>query len=313
MTRETLLNQLKQRLFHHGFTYQDFSDSNSSFDLIARKQNLVLVMKVLSNIDSLRIEHARDLQKIGNAFHAHSLIIGEKSKVYQLDADVLYERYELPVLSLSGFEQLLESKLPTQKSFKGQNVVELDTELLRKQREANALTLKDLSQRAGISLESLHRYEHGQPAQLEAAEKLERLLNVRLIRGINVFQSLELKKEEEPAPTAQHSVLDQLQELGLKLSVFERAPLNAAATEHNLLISHAETRQNVRKKAISMEKTQTILKYPGLIITNESKRVDSGDIPLFRADEISTFSRAADILDEINSRRRERKTKREKL
>jgi putative transcriptional regulator len=307
MTRETLLNQLKQRLFTHGFTYQDFSDSNSSFDLIARKQNLVLVLKVLSNIDSLRAEHARDLQKIGNVFHAHSLIIGEKSKVFQLHADVLYERYELPVLSLDGFEQLLESKLPMQRSFKGQNVVELDTDLLRKQREANALTLKDLSQRAGISLESLHRYEHGQPAQLEAAEKLERLLNVRLIRGINVFQSLELEKEEDPTPTNNHSVLDQLQELGLKLSVFERAPLNAAAKEHELMVSHAETKQHLSKKAYSLEKTRRIMHYPGVIIAKESKHLSIGNVPILKQDELSTFSNADDLLRELESRRRARK------
>ncbi|MEK6970390.1 MAG: helix-turn-helix domain-containing protein [archaeon] len=306
MTRETVLQQLKRHLFTHGFTYQDFSGSNSSFDLIARKQNLVLVLKALSNIDSLRIEHARDLQKIGSVFRAHSLIIGEKSKVYQLHADVLYERYGLPVLSLVGFEQLLESNLPSQRSFKGQNVVELDTELLRRQREAHALTLKDLSQRAGISLESLHRYEHGQPAQLEAAEKLERLLDVRLIRGINVFHSDEKPLTEE-STGAHHSVLDQLLDLGLKLSVFERAPLNAATKEHALMISHADTPSHIAKKAYSLEKAQKITHYPGLIIANESKHLAIGRVPILQEGELSTFSDAGDLLQELENRRRARK------
>lgn len=303
MIRNTLLEQTIQTLIRNGFSYQSFADSNSCFDLIARKQNLVLVLKVLPNIDSLRPEHARDLKKITGVFNAHSLIIGERSKVFTLNPDVLYERYDLPVLSFEGFQQLLASRLPTQRSFKGQNVVELDIERLRKEREARELTLKELSNQIGVSLESLHRYEHGSPAQLDVAEKLERVLHTRLIRGISVFKPIEKETEEKNAPLT-NSVLDQLQDLGLKLSVFERAPLNAAATEHNLLISHAETKQNVRKKALSMEKTQTILNYPGLIITNETKRMSMGNIPVLHSEDISTFSSAEDMMNSLKNRRK---------
>ncbi len=311
MIRPTLVNQVLQLLTRHGFTYQSFVDSNSSFDIIARQQNIVLILKVLSNIDSLRNEHARDLQKLTHVFNAHSLIIGEKTKVFELQANVLYERYGIPVLSLQGLESLLLQKMPTQRSFKGKNIVELDVNKLRAEREARELTLKDLSERAGISLESLHRYEHGSPAQLEVAEKLEEILHAKLIRGINVFEhaypisEISQKAQQDPLSI---NALEQLKELGLKLSVFERAPLTAAAAdEHRLLISHIDDTHHAAKKAMQLEKTQHVTKQPGLIVTRSTKKLHVNNVPILQEDEISTFSNVKDMMKMVNARRENKK------
>ncbi len=310
MIRPTLVNQVLQLLIKHGFTYQSFVDSNSSFDIIARQQNIVLILKVLSNIDSLRHEHARDLQKLTRVFNAHSLIIGEKTKVFELQANVLYERYGIPVLSLHGLESLLQQKMPTQRSFKGKNIVELDVNKLRAEREARELTLKDLSERAGISLESLHRYEHGSPAQLDVAQKLEEILHAKLIRGINVFEhAYPVSEISEKAHTDPLSInaLEQLKELGLKLSVFERAPLTAAAAEHQLLISHIEDTHHAAKKAMQLQKTQHVIKQPGLIVTRSKKKLHVNNVPILHEEEISSFSSVKDMMKMVNARRETRK------
>lgn len=303
MMRPNLVNQVLNLLQKHGFTYQSFVDSNSSFDIIARQQNIVLILKVLSNIDSLRPEHARDLQKLTHVFNAHSLIIGEKTKVFELQANVLYERYGLPVLSLQGLEFLLQQRMPVQRSFKGKNIVELDVNKLRAEREARELTLKDLSERAGISLESLHRYEHGSPAQLDVAEKLEEILHAKLIRGINVFKhtypASEISEKAQNDPLSINA-LEQLKELGLKLSVFERAPLTAAAEEHHLLISHVKEHQNPAKKTLLLEKTLSVVKQPGMILSSSKKSIRHSHVPVVNVDEITTFSNVHDILNAVN-------------
>lgn len=299
MTRQTLSQRVLDTLTRNGFSYQGFFEGNSSFDVIARRENLVLILKVLQNIDALRQEHARDLQKLGHAFHAHSLVIGEKSKVYELQSGVVYERYQVPVLSLEGFDALLQSRFPLLRSFKGQQVVELDTEKLRWEREHASMTLKELSEAAGISLETLHRYEHGYPAQQEVAEKLEKILQTNLIRAINLFAYHPVAPVDRPSEIPD-SALEQLRELGLKLSVFERAPVNAAGTEHPLLISHVRANQNPRKKAILLEKTRKMVKQPGLLISSSQKTLRGGDIPMVRADELSTFSSLHDILEAVH-------------
>jgi putative transcriptional regulator len=316
MMRPNLVENVLHLLHQHGFTYQSFVDSNSSFDIIARQQNIVLILKVLSNIDSLRVEHARDLQKLTRVFNAHSLIIGEKTKVFELQSTVLYERYGLPVLSLQGLESLLQQRMPVQRSFKGKNIVELDVNKLRAEREARELTLKDLSERAGISLESLHRYEHGSPAQLDVAEKLEQILHTKLIRGINVFEhayalsDISQKAQDDPLSI---NALEQLKELGLKLSVFERAPLTAAASEHHLLISHIEDTHHAAKKAMLLEKTQHVMKQPGLIVTRSKKKLHVNNVPVLQEEEISTFSNVKDMMKMVNERRETKKKDKREL
>jgi putative transcriptional regulator len=243
-------------------------------------------------------------------FNAHSLIIGEKTKVFELQSNVLYERYGIPVLSLNGLESLLQQKMPVQRSFKGKNIVELDVNKLRAEREARELTLKDLSERAGISLESLHRYEHGSPAQLDVAEKLEEILHAKLIRGINVFEHtypvspISEKAQNDPLSI---NALEQLKELGLKLSVFERAPLTAAAAEHQLLISHIEDTHHAAKKAMQLQKTQHVMKQPGLIVTRSKKKLHVNNVPILHEEEISTFTNVKDMMKMVNARRENKK------
>ncbi len=300
MMRQAILQKIEEILCQNSYRFQSFAEANNSFDLIARRQNLVLILKVLSNIDALRIEHARDLKKLAHVFHAHSLVIGEKSKVFNLKDDVVYERYELPALSIQAFESLLASNFPLSRSYKGQQVVELDFEKLRKLRKLEGLTLKQLSEAAGISLETLHRYEHGLPAQFEVAQKLERILNNSLVKSINLFAyTLEIASTAETERT-EDTALEQLRDLGLKLSVFERATVSAAGIEHPLLISHVKENQNPAKKTLLLEKTQRVINQPGLILSSTKKTFHHPHLPVLDVNEITTFSSVHDILNAVH-------------
>ncbi|MFH0970323.1 MAG: helix-turn-helix domain-containing protein [Candidatus Diapherotrites archaeon] len=303
MTREILLQKIKHTLARNGFQYQDFSDTNSCFDVIARKQEQVLIIKVLFNIDALRAEHARDLKKMAYAFNGYSIIVGEKSKVFTLKDNVLYDRYELPVLSFIGFTHSLQEKFPMQRAYKGQHIVELDAQRLQNERKSNELTLKELSQSVGISLESLHRYEHGSPAHIDAAEKLERILHTTLVQPINVFEKPFVSKEDWEKPFSP-SVIERLEEVGIKLSVFERAPITAAGKEHPLLVSHVENKHQLVKKAQHLEKAEDITQYTGMMISSGKPPEMEGKIPIIREDELNTFSSAKDILRSLREKKK---------
>ncbi len=303
MNRDEILHRVKEALARNGFHYQDFSDTNSCFDLIARKSENVLVLKVLSNIDALRPEHARDLKKMAIVFHGHSMIVGEKSKVFTLDEHVLYDRYHLPVLSLSGFDRSLQSKFPTQRAYKGQRVVELDAQRLKSERSARELTLKELSERAGVSMESLHRYETGAPALADVAQKLEKILHTRLVQHINVFESAPITVEEINQPVSP-AVLEQLEAIGMKFSVFERAPLTAAAMEQDLLVTHVTHAHHLKRKAGYLAQATAITHVPGVLISSEEKATHAEGIPVVSESELSTFSTAKDMIQTLHERRK---------
>lgn len=304
MLREKLYEEVILALAQRGFDTKSFVDMNSCFDVIARKQGLVLILKVLTNIDALRPEHAQELHKLAHAFNASPLIIGERSKAQELQASVLYERYDLPVLSLQGFALLLDQHLPMEKSFKGKSVAVLDAQKLREERESLEMTLKELSEKAHISLESLHRYEKGAPASMEVAEKLEKILHTKIIQGINVFELPEVpQKLEDKVEIPYNSALEQLHELGLKLSVFAHAPLTAAGKEKPLLISQSENDSTLKRKAFLLSKTQSIVHQPGMIITKKSKHLHVENIPVMHEEELSTFSSVEDIMKALREKK----------
>lgn len=304
MLREKLYEEVVLSLAQRGFETKSFVDMNSCFDIIARKQGLVLILKVLTNIDALRPEHAQELHKLAHAFNASPLIVGERSKVQELLPSVLYERYDLPVLSLHGFISLLDQQLPMEKSFKGKSVAVLDAQKLREEREASEMTLKELSEKAHISIESLHRYEKGAPASMEVAEKLEKILHTKIIQGINVFELPEVPaKLEDKAEIPYNSALEQLHELGLKLSVFAHAPLTAAGKEQPLLISQSDSDSVLKRKAFLLSKTRSIVHQPGMIITKHSKHVRVENIPVVQEEELSTFSSVEDIMHALREKK----------
>ena len=159
-----------------------------------------------------------------------------------------------------------------------------------------------LSKKAHISLETLHRYEHGSPAALEVAQRLERILNTKLITGINVFDSLpEFSLREQEKGESEDSAWDKLRDLGLKISVFERSPLSAAEKESGLLIGKAENEHQLPRKALLLAKTRSIVQKPGLMIARESKYTRMSRIPVVLESNLSTFSNLEDILSHIKS------------
>ena len=65
----------------------------SCFDLVARKDEQLILVKILSNIDALTEEDALALQMVAHFFNATPLIIGNKTRRGELDSGVVYKRY----------------------------------------------------------------------------------------------------------------------------------------------------------------------------------------------------------------------------
>ena len=153
-----------------GFEVSSFLDSNSCFDLVAKRSDLKIVIKVYSNIDGFRKEQAEELLKISNAFNAVALVLGEKTKAFTLKKGIVYERHSIPAMNYFTFVSVFDSVVPAVKFFKGKTIVELDSNELREKRNELDLTLEELAKRTGITKESLYRLEHGFKTSLETAK-----------------------------------------------------------------------------------------------------------------------------------------------
>jgi putative transcriptional regulator len=70
-----------------------------SFDLIAKRGDRLVIIKVVSHIDSVSADIARDLNLIARHLEATPLIVGERARDTDLERGVVYIRYGLIALS----------------------------------------------------------------------------------------------------------------------------------------------------------------------------------------------------------------------
>lgn len=300
--REMLLQKLILLLHKKGFTVSTFIHSNICFDLIARNRPITLLIKVYSNIDAIRPEQGSELKKLGDVLNAIPVIIGEKTKVFYLKDNTVYERYDIPVLTLGSFRQLLDKKIPTVRYFKGRDIVEIDSCKLREQRKKLGLTLEEIAEKLGSSIESIHRYEKGASTSLRTAERLEKILNTDIIKEIDLFDK-ERGTGKIYDEELHDSALEKVRELGLKLAVFEHAPFKAYShPKESLLIQKGERKQEIRRKALELKKTRTVFDSDSMIIAKGYKYKSVEDIPVIEEQELDSLSKYKELVRIIRER-----------
>jgi len=306
--RETIILRTAALLKEHGFSVESFVHGNSCFDLVAKRPDLTLVLKVFNNIDALREEHAAELRKIAAVFNATVLVVGEKTKAFRLHKGVLYERLGLTALNLQGLQQLLSQNFPSVKYFKGKSIVELDAEKLRERRKQLGLTLQQLAEKIDSTVESIHRYEKGATASLNTAEKLEDALAVNLVKKINLFETQPADAGREKGlfdEDIEDKALEKVHELGVKVAVFRHSPFNAFAQPgDSILIGKADASQELQRKAGELVKTKKAFQGKPIIISKELRFRQVSRVPIVAEKELDSLSGFKDLMRLIKERER---------
>lgn len=293
-----LFQELVQVLHSQGYTITSFLHCNSCFDLAAKKQGQTLLLKVLANIDALRPEAAFELKKLARIFKAAPLIIGERSKAFQLGEGVVYDRFGLNAVSLKTFNLMLAGEMPCVRYFKGKTSVELDSTELQKKRKQLNYSLTELAEKIGVVRESLHRYEKGVKASLETGRKLEKILACSLIKEINVFSEPEIELGKE---TAFDPAFERLEALGLRLSFYKHVPFKASSAKEDLLIGKG-VKQDVKKKAMVLGQTKNVFDSHAMVLTKKFKLKSIDSMPIIEEEELHSLSKAKDLMKLVKER-----------
>ncbi len=321
--RELLLMKTISFLKNSGFTVSTFFDSNSCFDLIAKREDLNLLVKVYSNIDGFRKEQAEELQKIAKAFSAVVLLIGEKTKAFEMKKGIVYERHLIPAMNYQTFVSIFDTAVPLMKYFKGKTIVELETDRLREKRREMDLTLEELAKKTGITKESLYRLEHGFKTSLETAKRLEKLLKADLILEKNLLEEFVSAQPEEKQTffkkfdqknssgifdkTFDDSSLEKIHSLGLDVIEFKHAPFKAFGTKKEfLLIDKGKEKKDLQKKAFALEKTKAVFDSHSLIITKKFNLQKISSTPIIEEQELDSYSKARELMSEIKKREKKK-------
>ncbi|MBN1678100.1 MAG: transcriptional regulator [Candidatus Thermoplasmatota archaeon] len=315
--REDLLVRVRESLGKTGFFISDPHNIRSiSFDVIARRDKQLLIIKVLTNIDSLSAEDAEQLRVIANALDGSPLVIGLHSSAGKLEDGILYSRFGVPIISEATFhEHIIEGVPPFVYAAPGGLYVRLDGELLRRIRQERNISLGTLAEVAGVSRKAIQMYEGGMGAMIEIAAKIEEFLNEPIVVPLNPFSyTAEVERTLrtfEAFKGLNRDVFEMLREIGYSVVPTIRCPFDALASEQDLLLltGIGESPEMALRKARVVGNISRVTEKKSVIFVHERPaKEDIEGTPLITRDELRRADDADDVLELILLREKRKKT-----
>lgn len=322
MHRDQVLLEITELLASHGFETSNIYD-RSCFDMMARRELILLLLKVLINVDGFTSQQAQEIKRLARTFLASPLIVGFKSKTEPLEEDVVYERHGIPVVAPETLRNMVVDEVyPEVLAGRGGYYVNINGEILKEVRERENLSLKDLADIAHVSRETIYKYEHGMVrAYPETAMLLENILNIKITLDIDLFKTPEpedmLKSDQasetEDNPQDISPEPKELIKLGFGVLPTYRTPFDAISQansrkeKENILLTNLEKNRNsqaLKKMALNVKDLSDITKKEAVFIM-ESKRVVEciEGIPAVNTDEICEMENCREFIQLLKERK----------
>ncbi len=314
MKRDELIDQVRETLAKTGFFLsQKHEERGLSFDFVARRDDILLIVKVLQNVDALNQATADELKVIARALTGAPLVIGDRTGAGLLEEGVVYTRFDVPILSRKTFGDFLEEGVPPFiYSGPGGLYVKLDLEALRRIRDARQLSLGGLAEMAGVSRRTIQMYLEGMSATIEVAARLEELLGEPLVKPMDPFvllvQAREILRPPMPASleSFERELFTRLERLGYDVAPTVRSPFDALTRhEHTTLLTGVvPSDTTLQKKALILSNIGRVVEKDGvLFVERRSVRTTVEGLPVIAREELRKARTRGSVEDLIEERK----------
>jgi len=332
-TRESWIEQIRDLLGRSGFYVADSHGVRpSSFDLAARRDATLLLIKVLKNIDALGAEEATRLLELGHLFPATVLIIGQASGAAELDPGVVYTRYGVPIINEETLREYLEAGVPPfLYASPGGTFARVSGERLRELRLGRGLSLGTLATVAGVSRRAIQLYEEGAGAEIDVIERIENFLGEPIVSPIAIFGVVPTPPTSGDSPSRspaapspgkdadaaaattrprartgdplRDGVIDQLDGLGLEVTVTVRAPFDAfSRSPHILLTGVGSLRTALHRAEILYELSRVAEGHAMFVVAESVHRPSIDGLPILNVRELRRHRDRDDLFDDLSER-----------
>lgn len=228
--RQRLLLSVMEELEVRGYTCSESCLlGHTCLDLFARREEELLIVKVIINIDSITVSQSKELLKIASLLEGSSLLVGKRRRLGALEEGVAYSRGGVYAVSLETFLRALEGSQPYAGSQRGGYFVELDPGKLLELRRSARMSRREVAELAGITPRILYDYEKARSrASRRVARRLEEIFSTSLSEGIDLFTEPEYPDESREL---EYSPFAKLSSLGFGVYPVRRAPLSGLVRE----------------------------------------------------------------------------------
>ncbi len=314
--RAGILEAVRRLLLLSGFYVSTETDIRPvSFDIVARRDSELLIIKVLANVDSLSLDGAAELRNLAFLLNGNVILVGERSSSRDLEDGAVYVRHGVPILNLASFEEyLIDGVQPLVYAAPGGFYVSIDGERLKGLRAENNVSLGELAQAIGVSRRAIAMYEEGMGAMVEVAAKIEEFFEADVVMPVDPFSFTKGPPDVvadlgELTNALEREVYTLMRTAGLDVHPIGRSPFNAISRDDRITIltGIGQEARDLQKKAAAIANLCDVTERMGAFFVERlraSGRVEIEGTPLISKGELSSCAGPDDILLLIEERRR---------
>ncbi len=260
--KHNLMDEVSVLLLRHGYTVKTLT--GSSFDMVARKESRVLLIKVLEDANSISEEYANSMKNLSSYIDASPIVVAEKAG-HPLEDGVVYSRFGVYTFNYNTLGGCLDSRFPIIVSTKAGFAASVVGEKLRRQREEKGLSLGAIARKVGVSKRMVAKYEaNAADVSLRGAVALDRLFGSDIFNKVNIFAIARETVSGRPSVVAR-----KYDALGFRAVDTKKAPFNVVAKmEKELILTDVEDARS-RRLNPQLESLQQLLGADALVILDD--------------------------------------------
>lgn len=300
MDKELLTRHVIEVLNQAGFiTSEQCYVRPRSFDLASRRGSILILHKILSNIDGLNERTAMEIRRLAKYLLGSAILVGEKTRDHFLERGAVYFRYGVPTMNLHTLADfLLDNVPPLAYATHGGLYVKIDGTLLRQLRLEREISLGALAAELGVSRRTVSKYEmESMDTSIDVALRLEEVFDHELIQPVNIFESRGL--DNLPEKVDDH-ILTRLSQMGFDVFPTTQAPFKAITQDEDMivLIGVSKYSASMLKKARLMSSLSMVAMTKSAVIVDGKTKIECvEETALIERQELENIDKTCEFAD----------------
>lgn len=280
--KNKIIDKVAVFLLKDGFTVKTLT--RTCFDLLARRDDKILLIKVLEDANAMSKEYTDAMNLVSSYIGAVSIIISEKAG-NKLEDNVLYTRFDLYTLNFNTFVNSIKNKFPFVKRTQAGFTISIAGNKLKRKREEKGYSLNYLSKKVGVTSRMIDKYEKGNSEiTISKAMKIYNIFGPKVFNEINIFSGKNKIQSNYKSDLSKKYI-----DLGFEASDTNKTPFDIIAKKENELILTG-IGDKTRRDFSSLSK---LLDADNLVIFKKKK---PKDIPAVTKEEFLEFEKANELI-----------------
>lgn len=280
--KQTLLDKVNIFLLKKGFTIKNLA--RACFDVLARKDNQILLIKVLEDANSISRQYSDEMGTVAAYINASPLIIAEKAG-NQLEDNIVYSRFDIYTLNFSTFFNCVNNRFPFIKRGKAGLTASVIGKKLKEKREELDYSLNALSKKIGVTSRMVMKYENeNSEVTINRAMKIYNMFGHQVFNEVDVF-----RQHRQPQSKFETEVSRKYIELGFDANETKKTPFDIIARKDDEIIL-TEVSDNANPQVPSLSK---LLDADNLVIFQKKK---PKNVPSMTKEEFMDFEKANELV-----------------